>query len=143
MLKKGHIGHNKFVVYVDGDGPQAVLSGSTNWTATGLCAQSNNAIVIESQGLATEYLKYWEALKADTEEAGDDASALQAKEFRGSNKKARPSHDLTDAENKPSGHVQVWFSPNTPQKSVPRGKKKTAAPGNPRPPRPISRKCSS
>jgi phosphatidylserine/phosphatidylglycerophosphate/cardiolipin synthase-like enzyme len=133
MLKKGHIGHNKFVVYVDGDGPQAVLSGSTNWTATGLCAQSNNAILIESPGLAADYLKYWKALKADTDEAGDDASALQAKEFRGMNRKARPSHDLTDAENKPSGHVRVWFSPNTSQKSVPRRKKRDGSAGTPPP----------
>ncbi len=40
MLRKGHIGHNKFVVYVDKSGKaQAVLTGSTNWTPTGLCAQ--------------------------------------------------------------------------------------------------------
>jgi hypothetical protein len=52
MFKKGQIGHNKFVVYADKKKqPQAVLSGSTNWTSTGLCAQSNNAIIIESPTL--------------------------------------------------------------------------------------------
>src|SRR5262249_2003428 len=31
MMKKGHIGHNKFIVYVDKNKkPRAVLSGSTN-----------------------------------------------------------------------------------------------------------------
>lgn len=39
MLKKGHIGHNKFVVYVGKNRPEAVLSGSTNWTPTGLCTK--------------------------------------------------------------------------------------------------------
>jgi hypothetical protein len=36
----GHIVHNKFLIYVDASGtPQAVLTGSCNWTDTGLCAQ--------------------------------------------------------------------------------------------------------
>jgi hypothetical protein len=43
MLGKGHIGHNKFVVYAKGAKAKAVLCGSTNWTSTGLCAQSNNS----------------------------------------------------------------------------------------------------
>ena len=35
-MKKNHIGHNKFVVYVDPQNkPKSVLTGSTNWTATG------------------------------------------------------------------------------------------------------------
>ncbi len=49
FLSSGHIGHNKFVVYVGpGGAPEAVLLGSTNWTDTGLCAQSNNALIVES-----------------------------------------------------------------------------------------------
>ncbi len=35
-----HIVHNKFLIYVDPSGtPQAVLTGSCNWTDTGLCAR--------------------------------------------------------------------------------------------------------
>ncbi len=46
----GHIVHNKFLIYVDASGtPQAVLTGSCNWTDTGLCAQTNNSIVIRGQ----------------------------------------------------------------------------------------------
>jgi phosphatidylserine/phosphatidylglycerophosphate/cardiolipin synthase-like enzyme len=130
MLKKGHIGHNKFVVYVK-NGPKAVLSGSTNWTPTGLCAQSNNAIVIESPALATEYLAYWNNLKKDTKAAKGDGSALQAKQFRSSNAKARSAHELNAADGKPAGDIQVWFSPNTQQKSVPRSKKAGKAPPTP------------
>src|SRR5262249_32301800 len=124
MLKKGYIGHNKFVVYVDRRGPQAVLSGSTNWTSTGLCAQSNNAIIIESPDLAREYLAYWKLLKKDTADASGDSLKLQSKGFRANNKKEKSTHGLVNDENKPSGDVQVWFSPNTPQKTVPRRKKK-------------------
>jgi len=126
MLKKGYIGHNKFVVYVKNRRPQAVLSGSTNWTSTGLCAQSNNAIVIGSSTLAAEYLAYWKELKEDTTEAGDERTALQGKPFRGDNAKERPEHDLKDGEEKPAGNIRVWFSPNTQSKSVPRPKKPKA-----------------
>src|SRR4030095_13458615 len=94
MLKKGHIGHNKFVVYVGKRGPQAVLSGSTNWTPTGLCAQSNNAIIIDSPDLAKQYLAYWKLLRKDTKDAGKDRTALQAKTFRASNKKKRSTEHL-------------------------------------------------
>jgi hypothetical protein len=124
MLKKGHIGHNKFVVYVKGKKPQAVLSGSTNWTSSGLCAQSNNAILIEAPDLAKEYLAYWKLLREDTNHANGDRSQLQTKEFRADNKEERPTHKLTNDQGEASGDARVWFSPNTPQKSVPRGKKK-------------------
>jgi hypothetical protein len=43
MFKSGHIGHNKFVVYVKNKVAKAVLCGSTNWTPTGLCARGDGA----------------------------------------------------------------------------------------------------
>ncbi|WP_315832451.1 phospholipase D-like domain-containing protein [Bradyrhizobium prioriisuperbiae] len=131
MLIKGHIGHNKFVVYANKKGPQAVLSGSTNWTPTGLCAQSNNAIVIESPELAKQYLAYWKILQADTVKAKKDRSKLQDKGFRAANKKEKPDQDLEDSADKPGGTVRVWFSPNTVQKSVPRSKKPGVKPPTP------------
>jgi len=130
MMKKGHIGHNKFVVYVKGRKPKAVLCGSTNWTATGLCAQSNNSLIIESPQLAADYFRYWKRLKKDTDEADGEGSELQGKTLRDDDKEENEAHDLTDNEGKPSGNARVWFSPNTPQKSVPRGKKN----GKPKPP---------
>src|SRR5262249_47956354 len=87
MLKKGHIGHNKCVVYVCPRGPQAVLSGSTNWRPTGLCAQSNNAILVENSDLAKDYLTYWQQLKEDTIDAGDHRAELQGKSFRDKSRK--------------------------------------------------------
>jgi phosphatidylserine/phosphatidylglycerophosphate/cardiolipin synthase-like enzyme len=122
MLKKGHIGHNKFVVYARNRRPVAVLTGSTNWTPNGLCAQSNNAILIESKELAEQYLAYWKLLKGDTDAAGGDAADLQDQPFRAANASAKKPCELTADGNVPAGAVQPWFSPNTAQKSVPRRK---------------------
>jgi phosphatidylserine/phosphatidylglycerophosphate/cardiolipin synthase-like enzyme len=127
MLNKGHIGHNKFVVYREGKVARAVLCGSTNWTATGLCAQSNNSIIFESAELADDYFKYWQRLKKDTDDAGGDAKDLQSKPLRNSDKKENSVHDLTNGGGESGGNVRVWFSPNTTQKSVPRSKKKAGA----------------
>ncbi|MCE9596132.1 MAG: hypothetical protein K8S98_18235 [Planctomycetes bacterium] len=107
MLGNGHIGHNKFVVWVDKHGtPKAVLTGSTNWTPTGLCAQTNNVIMIESETLAKQYLAYWKALRDD--------KAQQAAVFRTANAVQRPEVSLGA---KKHGKVRVWFSPNTKQKT--------------------------
>jgi hypothetical protein len=59
------IGHNKLAVYVKGGKPTAVMTGSTNWTETGLCAQSNNCIIVEDDAVAADYFAYWNALKDD------------------------------------------------------------------------------
>src|SRR5262249_8774432 len=46
MVTGNHLAHNKFLVFADARGnPQKVLTGSTNWTETGLCTQANNAIL--------------------------------------------------------------------------------------------------
>jgi phosphatidylserine/phosphatidylglycerophosphate/cardiolipin synthase-like enzyme len=112
MMPGGHIGHNKFVVYADASGkPQAVLTGSTNWTDTGLCGQSNNAVIIENAGLAAAYLAYWQRLHADTEAAGGTAAKLQGPDFRKANQTP------ADVKLPDGGAVRVWFSPNTAQKS--------------------------
>jgi phosphatidylserine/phosphatidylglycerophosphate/cardiolipin synthase-like enzyme len=114
FLKTGHIGHNKFVVYVDrNQAPAAVLLGSTNWTDTGLCAQSNNALVANSPELAEAYVSYWKKLKAD-----EDQSA-ELRQFDG---KPGATVKIDDAE------ATIWFSPNMArQRSKPRkGAKKKA-----------------
>jgi phosphatidylserine/phosphatidylglycerophosphate/cardiolipin synthase-like enzyme len=103
FLDKGHIGHNKFVVYVNPNGePESVLTGSTNWTTSGLCAQSNNAILIESPQLAEHYIEYWKRLKDD----GDE----QATDFRAENNSQRKAA-IGDID------ISLWFSPNTKAKN--------------------------
>lgn len=107
MLPSQHIGHNKFVVYCEKPGQAtAVLAGSTNWTPTGLCAQSNNSVILSDPRVAGYYLDYWKRLKADTVAAGKNTNAMQSKTFRSVNNHARVS-----------GPDTVWFSPNTAAKS--------------------------
>jgi phosphatidylserine/phosphatidylglycerophosphate/cardiolipin synthase-like enzyme len=106
-----HIGHNKFVIYLDkNDKPKAVLTGSTNWTATGLCGQTNNLVIIESDKTARQYLDYWNQLKDD---ANQDAALRQW-----CGKKAFQSKVG-------SAEYTTWYSPNTKLKSKP---KKPATP---------------
>src|SRR5262249_41739675 len=109
LLPKGnYIGHNKFVVYVDSGGtPRVVLTGSTNWTPTGICAQSNNIVVFTDDEISARYLDYWHRLVAD--------KAMQAPKLRTDNRKPPP--DLTIGAG--SGTARVWFSPNTKQKTKP------------------------
>lgn len=109
MVPANHIAHNKFLVYADAKGkPQAVLFGSTNWTSTGLCTQTNNTIVSDDAALARRYLDYWQQLAADTEAAGDNPKALQGSKLR--------SWDATSKLLKQADEASVtsWFSPNTP-----------------------------
>lgn len=113
MLPDGHIGHNKFMVYVNSEGkPQAVLTGSTNWTSTGLCAQSNNALVIDSPVVAGLYFDYYNRLKQDTKNNDngrtDGQARLQGLDFRTHNN--QPNRVTME-----DGHsdLTIWFSPNT------------------------------
>lgn len=110
LLPNNQIGHNKFVVYVDKSGkPRSVLLGSTNWTPTGLCGQTNNTVVIDNADVAARYLAYWRALAADTKQAKANPKLLQGatlRTFAGKGKKI----DLGD-----DGVLTSWFSPNTPK----------------------------
>jgi len=60
------IGHNKFVVHIPpGGAERSVFTGSTNWTATGLAGQSNNALIIRNDEVAAAYVAYWERMLDD------------------------------------------------------------------------------
>ena len=119
-----HIVHNKFLIYVDKKGAKAVLTGSTNWTATGLCAQTNNVLVIDDPKVAKRYLDYWNALKADEKAHEKDPKAFQGSDLRsfdseGEDLKLDSNVARGDA-TAPSSLVS-YFSPNTPKQ---RSKKK-------------------
>jgi phosphatidylserine/phosphatidylglycerophosphate/cardiolipin synthase-like enzyme len=62
--------HNKFVVETDASDKNAsrVLTGSTNWTTTGLCTQLNNVLIAGNPAIATRYRAQWDKLVA----AGDN-----------------------------------------------------------------------
>ena len=64
LVPQGHFAHNKFVVFCDADGtPRRVLTGSTNWTMTGLCTQANNGLIVEDPGVAQYFLDEWNRIK--------------------------------------------------------------------------------
>lgn len=64
LVKSPHFAHNKFVVFCDKRGqPEKVWTGSTNWTVTGLCTQTNNGILIDDATIAKAYRERWDALK--------------------------------------------------------------------------------
>lgn len=117
LLPKGtYIGHNKFVVYADsGDRAKAVVTGSTNWTPTGLCAQSNNVLVIERPAVAELYREYWQRLR-------DDEPAVQGPALRTADAKTPADLGL----GRKQGKARVWFSPNT--KNRTKGKNPAAPP---------------
>ncbi len=122
MFGGEHIGHNKFAVYVDKSGkPQAVLSGSTNWTPNGMCAQSNNAVLIESPEVASAYLDYWKRLLEDTPKQKGQILKQQGQTLRTSDMK--PFQTKLD-----SGKTDftAWYSPNT--KAAAKPAKNPAAP---------------
>ena len=108
MLPNNQIGHNKFAVLVKKGKPVAVLFGSTNWTATGLCTQTNNTIIWRDTDLAKRYLDYWQQLAKDTKAADGNPKALQGGDLRAWDAKSKTL--------KPDGDTGVtsWFSPNTP-----------------------------
>ena len=109
VMPANHIGHNKFLVYEDNKKKaQAVLLGSTNWTSTGLCAQTNNTLVIENPELAKRYRDYWTQLAADTKAAKGDAKALQGAKLRSWDKTSKRLK-LADG-----ASLESWYSPNTP-----------------------------
>lgn len=118
----GHIGHNKFGVYVDQHGqPQVVLSGSLNWTQNGLCAQSNNSYLAEHPELAAQFLQYWNDLRDDTghfEQPGPTSAPtrnVQGAPLRITNATALPAVTLD------TGALRLWKSPNTRQANKPAG----------------------
>jgi phosphatidylserine/phosphatidylglycerophosphate/cardiolipin synthase-like enzyme len=64
LVSSGHFAHNKFAVVCNAAGEaQKVLTGSTNWTVSGLCSQANNGLVISDHDVADRFLKQWHALQ--------------------------------------------------------------------------------
>jgi phosphatidylserine/phosphatidylglycerophosphate/cardiolipin synthase-like enzyme len=89
------------------------MTGSTNWTSTGLCGQSNNALIITADDIAESYDKYWERLLDDKFPsprpltAPGKAVQCQGEEIR----EADQTPLKTSLESVQA--IQVWYSPNT------------------------------
>jgi phosphatidylserine/phosphatidylglycerophosphate/cardiolipin synthase-like enzyme len=64
FISPGALGHNKFLVVCKANGtPEATWTGSTNWTATGLCTQTNNGLLVKHRGFSAEFFEQWERLR--------------------------------------------------------------------------------
>ena len=113
ILRKGDIPHNKFMVLSENGKPTVVLSGSTNWTSTGLCTQTNNALVIESPAVAERYIAYWNTLKADVDAAGGDQKKLQSPKQRAWDHNNNDSSISKPIDLGGGVTVEPMFSPNT------------------------------
>jgi phosphatidylserine/phosphatidylglycerophosphate/cardiolipin synthase-like enzyme len=97
LVPQGHFAHNKFIVACDSSGkPQRVLSGSTNWTKTGLCTQANNGVIVNDPDLGAHFIDQWNLLKA----AGNayPASLMQA-------------NSTSKSFNVDGGAITQWFAP--------------------------------
>jgi phosphatidylserine/phosphatidylglycerophosphate/cardiolipin synthase-like enzyme len=112
-----HIGHNKFAVLSAGGTPRAVWTGSTNWTQTGLCAQTNNTLIVESPEVAKAYLAYWTRLRDDK---------LPTPKPPGSQLASDQGITLRKADMTPVGvplngssSLELWYSPNTAKTGTP------------------------
>jgi phosphatidylserine/phosphatidylglycerophosphate/cardiolipin synthase-like enzyme len=125
------IGHNKFAVYVKNGKALAVMSGSTNWTETGLCTQSNNTIIIEDEKIANDYWNYWKRLRDDKIAARQSITVTKdGKKVRGA--KANSSKQgaaIRTADGRSAGErilsqqagsAELWCAPCTKQPAVPK-----------------------
>lgn len=94
----GALGHNKFLIRSDLSGAALTAwTGSTNWTATGLCTQLNNGLLIDDPAIAQIYLDQWQRLRA--------AASVFPPALVDANSAAHP------AETSPgSPAASVWFS---------------------------------
>ena len=113
ILPSGRIPHNKFMLLKEQDSPTAVLTGSTNWTTTGLCTQTNNALVINSPAVAAHYAAYWDQLEKDSA-TGNSEGTWQGVGLRDWTRQhnAASTASPTPLEDK-SGTVEVMFAPST------------------------------
>ncbi len=94
-----HFAHNKFVVFCDLNGkPQRVLSGSTNWTMSGLCTQANNGVIVDDSDVAQDFRDEWDMLKAAGNGYPDS--------FAQTNSTAKTF-------NVDGGRITQWFVPTT------------------------------
>lgn len=96
MLASGCLGHNKFAVLCDyHQKPVKALSGSTNWSPTGICTQINNVILFNDPGVAKIYMQQWQRLR--------DAKDKTPKDLVATNSKVNSAKTSTAG-------VDVWFT---------------------------------
>src|SRR5262249_17361829 len=89
----------------------AVMTGSTNWTSFGLCAQTNNSIILENPEIAAAYLRYWQRLNEDVIDDPNPRSAPGGSNVQGRDLRHGNQHPESPALG--AGEASLWYSPNT------------------------------
>ena len=89
-----------------------MLSGSTNWTSTGLCTQTNNALVIQIRRGWLNAIRLLERAQADVDAANGDRKKLQSPTLRGFTHKNN-ANSLSKPIDLAAAFWSVMFSPNT------------------------------
>ena len=94
MLGSKGLGHNKFALLYNHQTGKATKcwTGSTNWSASGLCTQLNNGLLVNDPKIAEIYSRQWDLLA----EAGNAFTETLVSENNQSPKKA--------------GDASVWFT---------------------------------
>lgn len=77
-VKRPPISHHKFIVLLKNDKPEAVLTGSTNFSLGGVFGQSNLIHIVDDPDIASSYLKCWNliAQNPDHKALKSDLSAM-------------------------------------------------------------------
>jgi phosphatidylserine/phosphatidylglycerophosphate/cardiolipin synthase-like enzyme len=104
MMASGCLGHNKFAVVCDSQQkPMAALSGSTNWSPTGICTQINNIMLTNDPSVAQIFMDQWNRLR----DAGNDTP----KDLVASNSQVKPAKTSTAS-------VNVWFTKSSAEQEM-------------------------
>ncbi|HLG82411.1 MAG TPA: phospholipase D-like domain-containing protein [Bradyrhizobium sp.] len=116
LVPQGHFAHNKFLVVCDSSRPPKplkVLSGSTNWTMTGLCTQANNGIVVNDAKLAQYFVDEWNRLK----DAGNGYPPGLAKQNGGDGAAGKNTFEVDGVK------ITQWFAPTDKQEDLDHARK--------------------
>jgi phosphatidylserine/phosphatidylglycerophosphate/cardiolipin synthase-like enzyme len=104
MMASGCLGHNKFAVVCDSQQkPTAALSGSTNWSPTGVCTQINNIMLFDDPGVANIFMQQWNRLR----DAGNDTP----KDLVAANSQVKSAKTSTAG-------VNVWFTKSSAEQEM-------------------------
>lgn len=99
-IRRGHFGryaHDKVLIVSDKDGPRSVLTGSTNFSVTGLYVNANHVLVFDDRQVAATYADvFTEAWNTDVKAAAFAGSRWAAAPFTfGGDGDAVPSTSVT------------------------------------------------
>lgn len=62
---KSYISHNKFIILLKNGKPIELLTGSANYTKSGIFGQSNLCHIVRDEHVAEKYYEYWKQLSRD------------------------------------------------------------------------------